>query len=151
MICFSVVKLLSHLCRETPIKNNQFSNLTYWYLIHTWKHKVFKGNILNMVLPSLHGGLFEITLIGRRLIKLFILKVMSFKICSVSIVLYLIYTVAVHFTYLFTLYTVIVQSCVSFTMQYILIKTITRHAQANTPRYEVQRTFIKICLISNMY
>ena len=32
------------------------------YLIHTWSDKSFKGTVVNRVLPSLDGGLLEITL-----------------------------------------------------------------------------------------
>ena len=48
--------------RETTNKNKQFKAPKNWYLIHTGSDNAFKGTDINRTLPSLHGGLFEITL-----------------------------------------------------------------------------------------
>ena len=46
----------------TAIEDTQFKETKKVSLIHTWSDKAFHGTVVNRALPSLPGGLFEITL-----------------------------------------------------------------------------------------
>ena len=45
------------------MKINSSKKQNHWYLIHTWSDRAFKGTVVNRTLPSLHGGLLNITLL----------------------------------------------------------------------------------------
>ena len=51
----------SHFRREPTNEINSLKKQKHWYLIHTWSEKAVKGTVVNLTLPSLHGGSFEIT------------------------------------------------------------------------------------------
>ena len=44
------------------MKINSLKEQKHGDLINTWSDRAFKGTVVNPALPSLHGGLLEITL-----------------------------------------------------------------------------------------